>query len=69
MIFFSFNISLLLIIYTSLKVKDRSKRNLKTNSNHKKMNMPLGVFRLKLSTDQKGIMICLEWVKSQKSSF
>ena len=32
------------------------------------MNIPLGVFRFKLTTDQKGI-ICLGRVKSQKVLF
>ena len=31
-----------------------------------KMNIPLGVFRFKLSMDQKGIMICLGYAKSQR---
>ena len=30
------------------------------------MTIPLGVFRFKLSTDQKGIMRCLGWVKLRK---
>ena len=34
-----------------------------------KMNIPLGVFRFKLSTDQKVIMICLGRVKSQRILF
>ena len=34
-----------------------------------KMNILLDVFRFKLSADQKGIMIFLGWVKSQKVFF
>ena len=34
-----------------------------------KMKMLLDVFRFKLSADQKGIMICLGWVKSQRVLF
>ena len=34
-----------------------------------KMNILLDVLRFKLSTDQKGIMICLGWVKSQRVLF
>ena len=44
-------------------------KNLKTDSNHKKMNILLDFFRFKLSTDQKGIMIFLGWAKSQKVRF
>ena len=35
----------------------------------RKMNILLNVFRFKLSTDRKGIMICLGWVKLQRALF
>ena len=44
-------------------------KEFKNRLKSQKMNIPLVVFRLKLSTDQKGIMIRLGQVKSQRVLF
>ena len=47
----------------------RDQKEFKNRLKPQKMNILLDVFRFKLSTDQKGIMIFLGWVKSQKVFF
>ena len=48
----------ILIFFRKLRTDHQLlKKFKKTNPNKKKMNIPLGVFRFKLSTDQKSMML------------